>query len=186
MEPVLTDLTNVIDAALQDRAEELDAFVRARVRRDLVDDVRQRAALRAIEGAASLDDPDRVVPWLYTIHRRLIIDTYRAEARQDAHVDASTPLPDVVEPTLDESCACSVSQAQRLRPSYATVLRLVDSDGLSIAEAARRLETSINNATVRLHRARKALREAMFEHCGVRDVRDCASCRCIEDACCPA
>ena len=48
----------------------------------------QVAALRAIEKAESLDDPARVLAWLYRIHRNLIIDNYRKRASEQRHVDA--------------------------------------------------------------------------------------------------
>jgi RNA polymerase sigma-70 factor (ECF subfamily) len=57
---------------------------------------------------------------------------------------------------------------------------------LSLIEAAARLDITHNNATVRLHRARKALRDAMEAHCGVTDPQACAACRCVDDACCAA
>ncbi|MEM8708771.1 MAG: sigma-70 family RNA polymerase sigma factor, partial [Actinomycetota bacterium] len=149
------------------------------------DDVLQVAALRAIERADTLDDPERVDAWLYRIHRNLIIDRYRAVDTERRHLDDGEP-PETAAAALDESCACSVSQARRLPDSYASILTLVDADGLAVNEAAAALQITPNNAAVRLHRARKALRAAMFEHCGVTDVRDCAGCRCIDDACCAA
>ena len=85
-----------------------------------------------------------------------------------------------------ETCQCSLAQAQRLPDSYASILALVDAQGFSLVEAAARLDITRNNATVRLHRARKALRNAMEAHCGVTDPQACAACRCVDDACCAA
>lgn len=164
-----------------------EAFVRARVQPQDVEDILQLAAVRAIEAAESLDDPERVLAWLYRIHRNLIIDLHRKQARERRHAEAVADIPELrLEADADEPCGCSLSQAQRLRPSYASILALVDSDGLQLREAARRLDVSANNAAVRLHRARKALKLAMLEHCGVADPRDCADCRCVYDACCAA
>lgn len=177
---------DLVADALRDERSNFDAFVRSRVRPDEVDDILQLAALRAIERAESLDDPERVVAWLYRIHRNLIIDTHRRRARERDHVDISTTPPELPGTAPTDSCDCSVSQSKRLKPSYATILSLVDADGLGLSEAAQRLEVSTNNATVRLHRARKALRQAMLEHCGVTDPQDCADCRCVYDPCCIA
>ena len=95
-------------------------------------------------------------------------------------------LPDAPGPVaeVDERCDCSVAQAKSLSPNYASVLNLVDMRGASLTEAATALGITVNNATVRLHRARKALREAMLEHCGVQSARDCLDCRCVSDGCC--
>ncbi|MEM1334863.1 MAG: sigma factor, partial [Actinomycetota bacterium] len=79
---------DVVADALRDERGNLEAFVAARVRRDEVDDILQLAALRAMERADALDDPGRVVAWLYRIHRNLIIDTYRQRAREQRYVEA--------------------------------------------------------------------------------------------------
>ncbi|MEM7273356.1 MAG: RNA polymerase sigma factor [Actinomycetota bacterium] len=177
---------DVVTDALREKRSEFEAFVRARVQPQDVDDIVQLAALRAVERADSLDDPDRVVAWLYRIHRNLIVDVHRKRASERRHIDAGADIPELVQTPGEDPCECSVSQARRLRPAYASILSLVDSDGLQLSEAARRLDVSANNAAVRLHRARKALRQAMLEHCGVQDPRECANCRCVYDTCCAA
>ena len=176
----------IVAAALFDKRADFEAFVRARVRPQDADDIVQLAALRAVERAESLDDPDRVVAWLYRIHRNLIIDAARMQVSERKHVDTGAEVPELVGMTDDDPCRCSVAQAQRLRPNYAAILSLVDSDGLRLSEAAKRLDVSTNNAAVRLHRARKALKQAMLEHCGVSEPKDCADCRCVYDVCCAA
>lgn len=160
--------------------------MRSQVKADDVDDVVQLAAARSIERAETLHDPRTVVAWLYRIHRNLIIDTHRKQSRDGEFLDRGVPVPDEPVAPLDEFCRCSVRQAERLRPSYASILLLVDAGGLQLGEAARRLDVTTNNAAVRLHRARTALRTAMLEHCGVRDLSECGVCRCVEDACCEA
>lgn len=177
---------DIVAAVLRERRAEFDAFVRARTRAQDADDIIQLAALRAVERADSLEDPSRVVAWLYRIHRNLIIDVSRKRASERRYVDAVADVPEQAVTAADDSCECSVVQARRLRPTYASILSLVDSEGLQLGEAARRLDVSANNAAVRLHRARKALRQEMLDHCGVSDPRECADCRCVYDACCAA
>jgi len=138
----------VVTDALERHQREFEGFVRARVPDDVADDVLQVAALRAIEQAHTLDDPGRVVAWLYRIHRNLIVDSFRRQATEQRYVEPSAELPEASMITESETCRCSVSQAGRLRPSYSTILSLVDSDGFSLSEAARRLNLSSNNAAV--------------------------------------
>ena len=176
--------TEFVAQKLRGHHSEFEAFVRARVQPDDVDDVLQVAAQRAIERAESLHDPEAVMKWLYRIHRNLVTDVHRKRATERKYIDNSAILPEVSQPILDESCECSVSQARRLRSSYSSILTLVDTEGLELGEAALRLQLTKNNAAVRLHRARKALKDAMLEHCGVAAPEDCASCRCVEDSCC--
>lgn len=175
---------DVVASVLQQHAGRFRAFVAARLPSGDVDDVLQTAAMRAVERARSLNDVERVLPWLFRVHRNVVADTLRAEASRERilrDVDAS-PDPE----TVPDLCGCSVVQAQRLPASYADVLVLVDAGDATVADAAASLGITENNASVRLHRARKALRKAMREHCGVESPRDCLSCRCVVDGCCAA
>lgn len=177
-------MDRVVTDALAVHEPELRRFVAARIGASEVEDVLQLAALRAIERSASLEDPERVRAWLFTIHRNLITDTLRQQARRERLADR---LSEEEEPSPDvDPCDCSTVQAARLRPSYGSVLSLVDSGGATLQEAAETLGITVNNAAVRLHRARKALREAMREHCGVESAADCLDCRCVMDGCCAA
>ena len=172
--------------ALHTHADELRRFVRARVPATDVDDIMQMAALRAVERAASLEDPLRVRAWLFTLHRNLMTDMLRQQARHDRLLDVLEEQEPVLSSQSEEHCDCSVVQAGQLRPAYAAVLELVDTGGASLAEAAQQLEISVNNAAVRLHRARRALRQAMHDHCGVQSAQDCLECRCVFEGCCVA
>ncbi|TPV96860.1 MAG: sigma-70 family RNA polymerase sigma factor [Myxococcales bacterium FL481] len=166
--------------ALRAHRPHLQAFVRARVPSSDVEDVLQAAALRALERSESLQDPASVLPWLYRLHRNIIVDRFRRQARRQRVVDEGAAIPEHA-PFAEEddsTCGCSVRLAGRMKANYASILQLVDQRGLTLAEAARSLGVSVNNATVRLHRARKALRQVMLEHCGVTSPRECAHCRC--------
>ncbi|MEM7076452.1 MAG: RNA polymerase sigma factor [Pseudomonadota bacterium] len=176
-------------SALRAHQARLRRYVAARVPAGVVEDVCQAAALRAIERAASLRDPERVVPWLYRIHANVAKDTLRAELRDrrlveamghEAMVDAtgSGTLQD------DPPCACSVAQTRQLPPNYMSILALVDIGDMSLREAARTLSITVNNATVRLHRARLALKKRLRSHCGVTSVSACAECACTYRGCC--
>jgi RNA polymerase sigma-70 factor (ECF subfamily) len=84
----------------------------------------------------------------------------------------------------DLDCWCVLAQAACLKPEYAEILRRVDIDGLAVTIVAGELGLSSNNAMVRLHRARKALRARMAEHCGTTSARSCSDCGCEERGCC--
>lgn len=180
--------------ALAEHAGSFRAFVRKRVPSAEIDDVLQLAAMRAVERATSLEDPERVVAWLYRIHRNVIADVRRKRESRQRVLDSAAldraasalPATSMTPAPSASACACSLAQAKGMNASYAEILELVDMGDLTIAEAAEVLGVSTNNATVRLHRARKALRRRMLEHCGVTSLRDCTSCRCVEDGCCAA
>ena len=175
-----------VTEALVEHQGALRAFVQARVPPTEVDDVLKTAALRAIQASNSLNDAQRVRAWLYRIHRNVIHDSMRARARGERLTSPDLDaIPHDLPETETDICACSLNQMQHVRPSYASILALVDAGGASLREAAEQLGISIENATVRLHRARKALHKLMLEHCGVQSVRDCLDCRCADERCCP-
>lgn len=155
-----------------------------------MEDLLQSGALKAIERADSLENPDRVLPWLYRIHRNLIIDGVRASASQRRMLDRVEQEERLSHEaaereTAKETCACSVHLAKSLPSNYASILSLVDLGESSIQEAASQLGITANNAMVRLHRARKALKKTLMEHCGVKEFNECNNCRCVYDGCCP-
>lgn len=178
------DMADTVTSALREHRSALEAFVRARVPAGEVDDVLQNAALRAVEGAQSLRDPTRALAWLYRVHRNAVADAARSRASRQRMVDVDAGVPEVAAPESPGACGCSLAQARSIKPSYAEVLELVDIQGASLEEAAQALHITPNNAAVRLHRARKTLKDTMAAHCGVTSARDCASCRCVEDGCC--
>ncbi|MEM7136033.1 MAG: sigma-70 family RNA polymerase sigma factor [Myxococcota bacterium] len=175
-----------VAALLRTHRTKLEAFVRARVPSSDVDDVLQIAAVRAIEGAGTLNNPKRALSWLYRVHRNAATDVLRKRAQQERLLEKASAAPEAPSELAGSGCDCSIFQARNIHPNYAEVLSLVDIQGVTIAEAAEALGISANNASVRLHRARKALRESMLEHCGVTSLRDCADCGCIEEGCCAA
>ncbi|MEL6547163.1 MAG: sigma-70 family RNA polymerase sigma factor [Myxococcota bacterium] len=162
----------------------LRAFARARVPTSEVDDVLQLAAVRAVEHSDTLRDPDRVLPWLYRVLRNVITDEARRRAVRQKWTSSSEAEGESVSPTSAEICRCSLTQVNALSANYRDVLKLVDLGDATLHEAALTLGVTVNNATVRLHRARQALRKQMAEHCGVTSLRECADCRCATDGCC--
>lgn len=176
-----------VEEALRAHRTSLRRFVAARAAAADVDDVLQVAAMRAFERANSLNDQDRVMPWLYQIHRTAALDIGRKLAREQRTLDslAAEPQAEAASDPETAICACSLEQARQLNSRYAAILNLVDIGGASTKEAARSLGVTVNTATVRLHRARKALKERLMAHCGVETMRECNDCRCTADRCCP-
>ncbi len=109
-----------------------------------------------------------VLPWLNRLYRNVAIDVTRSRVRRQRILEEAAEVPDRAGQATTDSCSCGVSQSKDLAANYATVLGLVDVRGLQLRDAARVLGISVNNATVRLHRARAALKKRMLEHCGAR------------------
>ncbi|APR84041.1 DNA-directed RNA polymerase specialized sigma subunit, sigma24-like protein [Minicystis rosea] len=162
------------------------AFLRRRrVSPAAAEDMLQQSLLRVAERAATLRDPNAALPWFYRILRRALAEQSDARAPRAARYEVLTADPGEAapeEPPPDEaaSCACALGLLDSIRPEYAAILRRVDLDDEPLASAAAALHITPNNAGVRLHRARKALREALQERCGVDSLRACLDCGCDE------
>ena len=83
------------------------------------------------------------------------------------------------EPELRQNiCTCMTDVLLRLKPEYADIVKAVELDERSIADVARENGLTTNNATVRLHHARAALRRRLVEVCGACSDHGCLDCTC--------
>jgi RNA polymerase sigma-70 factor (ECF subfamily) len=166
---------------------ELLAYLEARTgSRQTAEDVLQAAFVRCLEKRTTLRHDDKVVAWFYALLGNAIVDLGRrrgAESRAlqafareiDLHLDA-VPAP------LRRDCLCIARLLELLKSDYRRALRTVDIDGEPLSELARRERISSNNATVRLHRARRALARRVRAVCGPCADRQCVDCTCQQAA----
>ena len=163
------------------------AFLRKRLSDDaLVEDLLQQSLVKAVERGHELNNRDSAVSWFYRILRNAVVDYYRSHAADRRKVDGfldelvtsgedKMPGLDEVRPTL---CACLAPLVSQLRPAYADLIRRVDLEGESPAAVAEDLNVTSNNLTVRLHRARQALRATLEKTCGICTKHGCLNCTC--------
>ncbi len=157
------------------------------------EDLTQETFLRAYAKLATLDDPDRLVPWLYRIATNVTYDCFRQAAYrhrpQQIVEEAGERGPDGTEiaidsgPRLDkvmeqrEMSACVQDYIAALPESYRAVILLHDVQGLTNPEIAEMLDLSLATVKIRLHRARNQLRAALDSGCSFendeRGVRTC-------------
>lgn len=172
---------------LLDQQPEFMGFLRRRLGSETVaEDLFQQSLVRAVERYHSLKHDESVVPWFYRILRHAVIDYYRAhdaEARRDdAYLRDLVQAGEDQEPAFDELkpsvCACLSRLLPTLRPNYAELIRRIDLGGEASQRVAEELNISQNNLTVRLHRARQALKESLEETCGICTTHGCLHCTC--------
>ncbi len=144
------------------------------------EDLVQRAMMRASERAAQLTDGGRARAWFYRILRRLIVDHHRTPTLElgDADLEAE-PVAEDAGPRA-AACRCAWTLLAEMRPAYAEVLRRIDQEAEDPAAVAAALGVSVPSLYVRLHRARRALREQVKGHCGVSSMTPCLDCTCHE------
>jgi RNA polymerase sigma-70 factor (ECF subfamily) len=172
----------IVEQLIADHRGEMLGFARRRAGH-LVDpeDVVQEASIRALARADQLRDAARGRAWLFRILRNVLTDELRKLG-----VPAREPIgdpPDDGEPP-SEACRCALALAKTLKPEYAAILERAVIDDVPLSTVAGELGVTANNATVRLHRARRALREVLQEHCGTASLRACLTCACDERGCC--
>ena len=150
--------------------------------RATAEDVLQTAFLRLVDREAGPREDERLVPWFFQVRRNLLVDYHRRRtARERAHSALAAETPAATEPDdrlLRSVCACVGDLAATLRPAYAEALRLVEVDEQPLPEVARRFGLTPNVLAVRLHRSRRALRDAVLTMCGACATHGCLHCTC--------
>ncbi len=140
----------------------------------------QSAYLKAVERGSDIRDDESTVAWFYRILRNAITDHYRRRAaRTGAHdaFAAETPVSYEVELT-QTACACIGDVIRDLKREYRTAIEQVDLGGATVEAFAQSQHTSANNASVRLHRARKAVAKKLTTICGTCAEHKCFDCTC--------
>lgn len=183
-----SDADSVIHRLTENRSL-FEAFLRRRVEDDfMVQDLLQQSLVKAIQQQHSLNNEESVVPWFYRILRNIVIDYYRSQASEKARrgdfLEQTQVLADDHVPSLDEVkatvCRCLDDAISVLRPGYSDLIRRIDLAGEAVSAVAKDLQITPNNATVRLHRARQALRQSLEQACGVCSTHGCLNCTCNE------
>lgn len=158
------------------------AFLTPRVgSREAAEDVLQAAFVKGLEKQDTLRDDESAVAWFYRVLRNAITDHHRrraSEARALERVGAEAAEGAEDEPLREEVCRCLHGLVPLLKPEYAAMVRRVDLDGAPLQEVARDLGITPNNAGVRLHRARAALRKQLQAACGTCTEHGCLECTC--------
>lgn len=165
---------------LEKRAQFL-AFLRARLKsEDLAEEVLQAAYLKSLEKSADLKDGESIVAWFYRILRNAIVDHYRkAKVHKKALAATAKTEPAVDDAQLQKTvCKCVSALVPTLKPEFAEVLWKADLEGAPVQEVAVQFGLTANNASVRLHRARKALRDQVIQVCGSCADHGCVDCSC--------
>lgn len=175
---------NDVTKALVENHQRFLTFVRSRVGSDAAaEEVLQAAFVKGLEAQGTLENEETAVAWFYRVLRNAIIDHYRHRAVEARALEQQArALPEAIDDASPELvnniCRCVSGLMSTLKPDQADVLHRVDVDGMSVPDVARQDGITPNNAAVRLHRARQALRKQVERVC-----RTCAAHGCIDCTC---
>jgi len=136
------------------------------------EDVLQDAYVRAYAHLGQLEQPERLASWLTHI---AVHEAKARLRRRGRFADVKEgPLRAVPSPSSDPEQETLGKQLQRVLVSaiddlpvgYRTVFVLRDVEGMSTAEVSESLRVSEQAVKMRLHRARAALRQVLFDRVG--------------------
>ncbi|MBS0169032.1 MAG: sigma-70 family RNA polymerase sigma factor [Nitrospira sp.] len=162
--------------------QEFLAFLERRVEsRAMAEDILQTAFTRGLERGAGVQD-EKVVAWFYRVLRNAVIDHYRQRSTAERMADAwRREFPDVQEPEAElrqEICQCVSGLLETLKPEYREALQIVDLQEGTLKNLAQQSGITSDNAAVRVHRARAALRRRIEQACGTCSLHGCLDCSC--------
>jgi RNA polymerase sigma-70 factor (ECF subfamily) len=158
------------------------AFLERRLpSRAAAEEVLQDAFVRTLEKGGALREGESAVAWFYRLLRNAVVDHHRrgqAEARA-LEREARQAEGAALEPELRAAvCACMEALLPDLKPEYGAMIRKVDLEEAPVARAAADLGITVNNAHVRLHRARQTLKRRLELACGTCATHGCLDCAC--------
>lgn len=158
------------------------AFVERRVgNRAVAEEILQSAFVKTLEKGEALHDSEGAVTWFYRLLRNALVDHYRRQSAEGRALEreareAEEPAED---PELKKTvCACVGDLLPTLKPEYADMVRQVDLEERAVPDVAREAGITPNNAGVRLHRARQALKKQLERSCGTCASHGCLDCSC--------
>jgi len=143
------------------------------------EELTQEAYVRALASTEGLRDPQAALAWLYRIATNVSLDRLRKRGRSTVPIDpavgavkageaAARERPaSLIEAALERSemSECVQGYLVKLPDDYRVAIFLHDVYGLSNPEIAALLGCSLPTAKIRLHRARRRLREALASAC---------------------
>jgi RNA polymerase sigma-70 factor (ECF subfamily) len=152
----------------------------------VAEEILQAAYVRTLEKGGDIRETESAVAWFYRLLRNALVDHYRkgaSEARALEHEAAELKVAPLEAELRGAVCACMSTLIPNLKSEYADVLRRVDLEEKPLSEVAAELGVTTNNATVRLHRARQALKRELERSCGTCATHGCLDCTCGTSGC---
>ncbi len=162
-------LDSAIEAALIEHRRDFLRLLTQRVGDpETAEEVLQQFYLRAVSRAFDLRQRESILAWLSRLLSTVLADYARHEAtrrrQETAYVQHQALTREA--PELESTvCTCLFTLLPTLKPEYADILRRVELLGEPRQQVAAALGVSVNNVTVRLHRARQAIRRVLLLSC---------------------
>jgi RNA polymerase sigma-70 factor (ECF subfamily) len=125
------------------------------------EDVAQECFLKAFRSMDGLKEPGRVKTWLYSIARFTAIDWVRRKGRMQTGMIPERAAPREAEP--DDRSARALAVIRSLKDDHREIMLLRYVRGLSYAEIARELGSTVGAVGEKLSRVRALVRHRIEE-----------------------
>jgi RNA polymerase sigma-70 factor (ECF subfamily) len=135
------------------------------------DDLTQETFMKVRENLDGLRDSSKLRPWVFRIARNRCLDFFRSRTPENVAPNMMSGPQNSVEPLAEmqleqyQMSECVQDKIHMLPEALRVVLILSDTMELSQKEIADILDIKAGNVKVRLHRARKALKEILERYC---------------------
>jgi len=150
--------------------------------RALAEDILQDAFVKSLEKSEDVRDEESAVAWFYRLLRNAVIDHHRRDATRNRALELlAGEMKDAVEPPPEITgaiCSCIGELAANLKPEYAHAIQRVEVEGVPVQRFAEEAGITANNASVRVFRAREALRKQVHAACRTCAEHGCVDCNC--------
>ena len=140
--------------------------------RATADDLLQETLLKIARALPAFEGRSSVKTWAFTIATRVATDHFRRPHSRAQMVDIDETGPNHVldaeidqRLVIDEMSSCVREVIDSLPEDYRTALVLHDLEGQTAAQVAEIAGCSLANAKIRIHRARRRLKEALNQEC---------------------
>jgi len=184
--PELDTPSPEVVARLVQGHREFLSFLEARVaNRATAEELLQNAFVRTLEKGGAIREGESAVAWFYRLLRNALTDHYRRNAVENRALEREAGQTETaVELELQDAvCGCMKTLLPTLKAEYREILERVDLAEGELSGVAAELGITTNNAAVRLHRARQALKAALERSCGTCAAHGCLDCNCGAGQC---
>jgi RNA polymerase sigma-70 factor (ECF subfamily) len=159
----------------EDVAEELSGPLRRYLERLVgnratADDLLQETLLKIARALPGFEGRSSVKTWAFTIATRVATDHFRRPQNRARMVEIDETVPVLGEETdqkivVDEMSSCVREVIDSLPEDYRAALVLHDLEGQTAAQVAEIAGCSLAAAKIRIHRARRRLKQALDDEC---------------------
>ena len=147
---------------------------------DRAEDLLHDSVVGAITALSQLEDDSQLEGWFHRILRNKAVDHHRKKNRERLGNNkwARQSRRFVVPEFQPNPCQCVHEIIPTLKPEYAEAIRDVEMSDDEMRDVAARIGISYNNLKVRVHRARRKLRERLEKTCAKCAEQGCIDCTC--------